>query len=241
MSKNSKGALVLTHLQSEGSCSLGKTLQERGLRIKSLNSPRIDLNDIDPLRPDLLVVMGGPVGVYQQDDYPFLKQEIEILKARLDADKPTIGVCLGSQLMAAALGAKIYPGKQGKELGWHPITVTEKGQKTPTRHLDSQATTMFHWHGDTFNLPDNASLLAKSEMYENQIFQSGENGLGLQCHPEVRHDQLQEWFVMFTGQITGENPQLPIKILREQTAQHIETLNKQAGLFFNEWLEERGL
>ena len=241
MNTEKKGALILTHLQSEGSCSLGSTLIERGFRIKTLNAPRLDMSTIDPLRPDLLVVMGGPIGVYQQDDYPFLKDEIEILKTRLEADKPTIGVCLGSQLMAAALGSKVYEGQQGKEVGWSPLNVTDEGRKTSASLLDAEHTNMFHWHGDTFDLPKTATLLASTDQYQNQIFQSGENGLGLQCHPEVRHDQLKEWFVMFTNQITGDNPLVPIDDLRAQTADYIQTLNTQASLFFNEWLEQRGL
>lgn len=241
MSDKVKGALILTHLQQEGSCSLGRTLVERGFRIKTRCTPRAGLDGIDPLRPDLLVVMGGPVGVYQADDYPFLGQEIELLKARLEADKPTIGICLGSQLMAAALGAKVYPGAKGKELGWNPIRATEAGMNGSTRHLDQAQTNMFHWHGDTFDFPDGCTLLASSDMYENQIYQSGENGLGLQCHPEVTDEQLREWFVMFTGQVTGENPLVPLDDLRAQTAQEIDRMNWQASLFFNEWLSERGL
>ena len=136
MSETGKGALVLTHIQSEGSCSLGTALFDRGARIKTLNIPRIDLNDIDPLRPDILVLMGGPIGVYQQEDYPFLKQEIEIVRKRLEADKPTIGVCLGAQIIAAAMGADVYPGDNGSEIGWNPINITDEGLETPARHLD---------------------------------------------------------------------------------------------------------
>ena len=241
MSEEKKGALIITQLPTEGSCSIGSTLISRGFRTKTISAPRVDLRDIDPLRPEVLVVMGGPIGVYQHADYPFLKQEVEILKARLEADKPTIGVCLGAQLMATALGSKVYPGDQGQELGWAPLQISEAGHKTPVRHFDSGKTNMFHWHGDTFDLPTGATLLASSEKYENQIYQSGENGLGLQCHPEVRHGQLQEWFVKFVSQITGDNPVVSIHTLREDTKTHIDTLNTQAETFFNEWLEERGL
>lgn len=241
MSDIQKGALILTHLRNEGSCSLGQTLVKRNFRTKTINVQRIDLDEIDPLRPDLLVVMGGPIGVYQADDYPFLQGEIDILRARLKADKPTIGICLGSQLMAAALGEKIYVGKQGKEVGWNPLSVTPAGMSRPARHLDRAQTNMLHWHGDTFDLPDGCVLLASSDRYENQMYQSGDNGLGLQCHPEITENQLKEWFVMFTSQITGDNPLVPLADLRAQTDEHIKKLNRQAALFFNEWLEERGL
>jgi len=236
-----KGVLILTHIQSDGSSTLGKVLNDRGFRIKTLNTPRINMQDIDALRPDLLIVMGGPVGAYQKDDYPFLKDEIEILKKRLDADLPTIGICLGSQLMAAALNAKVFKSMTKREVGWNNLEITAEGQKTAVRHLDGTKTKMFHWHGDTFELPKNTKLLASSDQYKNQIFQSGHNGLAIQCHPEVRTEQLKEWFVMFTEQITGDNPLVPIEKLRSDTEKYIETLKIQAELFFKEWLEEREL
>ena len=235
-----KGALVLSHLQPEGSCTLGQTLVGCGMRIRTINTPREGLDDIDALRPDLLIVMGGPVGVYQADDYPFLQTEIDILKKRIEADLPTIGICLGSQLMAAALGSTVYKGDKGKEVGWQNLTVTEDGKGTSTEMLCAPHTNMFHWHGDTFDLPEGATLLASTDQYENQIFSHGK-ALGLQCHPEVQEHQLQEWFVMFQGDVTGDNPLIPVHDLRKQTSEHIETLNKQARLFFNTWLDEVGL
>lgn len=241
MSNKPKGAMIITHLQQEGSCILGHTIVERGLRIHTRNSPRYGLDDIDPLRPHLMVFMGGPVGVYQSDEYPFLKQEIEFLEKRLAADLPTIGICLGSQLMATALGSTVRKGNLGKEVGWKPLDITAEGQEASARHLCGSKTNMFHWHGDTFDLPRGAKLLASTEQYENQIFSYGQNALGLQCHPEVQQQQLQEWYVMFQRDITGENPLIPVDELRAQTAQNIETLNTQAKLFFNSWLEEVGL
>lgn len=240
MSKDGKGALILTHLRTDGSCSMGRVLNERGFRIKTLSAPLMDLSKIDPLRPDFLMIMGGPIGVYQREDYPFLEEEIRILKARLAADKPTIGICLGSQLMATALGSTVYPGENGKEIGWNPLQITDAGKDTPIRHLGGDYTNMFHWHGDTFDLPENATLLASSNKYKNQAFQSGENCLGLQCHPETGHDQIKERCIMFTHQVTGENSLVSLDELRMQTTKHIEGLNIQVRSFFNEWLEERG-
>ena len=241
MSEKHKGALIITQLQPEGSCTLGESIHRRGLRIKTRNAPREGLDDIDPLRPDLLVVMGGPVGVYQAEDYPFLKQEIEILKKRIDANLPTIGICLGSQLIAAALGSKVYKGDVGREVGWHPLQATGAGKNTAVDLICDPHTNMFHWHGDTFDLPMGATRLASSAKYENQIFSYGKNVLGLQCHPEVQKQQLQEWYVMFQKDITGDNPLIPVNELRQQTTENIDTLNTQAKLFFNTWLEEMDL
>lgn len=241
MTDKKKGALILSHLQQEGACSFGSLLAEKGFRIRTINTPRHGADNIDPLRPDLLIVMGGPVGVYQAQHYPFLQREIDILRARLAADLPTLGICLGSQLMAAALGAKVYRGEQGKELGWKPLTLTEAGKNTPAHHLSGDQTSMFHWHGDTFDFPDGATLLASTEQYPHQIYSIGKNALGLQCHPEVQKDQLEEWMVMFNADVAGDNPLLPIKDLRHQTDAHVETLNRQAKLFLEEWLESVGL
>ena len=240
MSHKPKGAMIITHLQQEGSCTLGHAIIDRGMRIHTRNTPRHGIDDIDPLRPDLLVVMGGPVAVYQADDYPFLQREMDILKARIEADLPTIGICLGSQLIAAALGSKVYKGSQGKEVGWDSLNVTEGGKGSTVEMICAPNCNMFHWHGDTFDLPSGATLLASSDQYDNQIYSHGK-ALGLQCHPEVQQRQLEEWFVMFQGDITGDDPLIPVHELRAQTAEHIDTLNKQAKLFFNAWLDEVGL
>lgn len=241
MSGDKKGALIFVHMQNEGSCTLGATIEKRGMRIRTLNVPRADLAEIDPLRADLMVFMGGPIGVYQADDFPFIKTEIEILKARIAADKPTIGICLGAQLIAAALGATVAKGEAGIELGWKPLTLTQAGKGTEAELLCGDKTSMFHWHGDTFNLPPGASLLAGTDQYPNQIFSYGGNVIGIQSHPEIRADQLEEWFVAFCQDITGPDPVVPVAQLREESARHDKTLQKQATAFFNTWLENRGL
>lgn len=236
-----KGALIFIHVKNESSCTFGKTLDQRGYRLKNIYVPSADLNTIDPLRPDLMIIMGGPIGVYQADDYPFLDQEIEILKQRIANDLPTIGICLGSQLIAAALDSKVYPGDNGTELGWSPLEISEDAKGTAIEHLCGCQTNMFHWHGDTFDLPQGAQLLASSPRYPHQVFQHGKNILGIQAHPEVQHAQLEEWAVTFCGDVSGPNAKLPITKLREDTNQHIEKLNTQARLFLNAWLDERGM
>lgn len=236
-----KGCLVLRHLQAEGSCMFGAVLADRGYRMKTMNSTIDDLNEIDPLRPDILIVMGGPIGVYQAEHYPFLKQEMAVLKTRIEADLPTIGVCLGAQLIAQAAGSTVYKGDAGKEVGWIPLEMTDAAKACEFRHFDSEKTNMFHWHGDTFDLPDNATLMASSRDYQNQIFTIGQNICGFQCHPEVTASQLPEWFVMFVNQITGPNAVIDIETLRADTDRYIDALNAQSKLFFEEWLDKRGL
>src|SRR6201999_289627 len=107
--------------------------------------------DVDPVESDLLVVLGGPIGAYEEDRYPFLTAELTLIGARLKAGRPTLGICLGAQLMARALGADVRPGA-GKEIGWAPLVLSEAGRAGPLRHLGNEP--VLHWHGDIFHLPE---------------------------------------------------------------------------------------
>lgn len=176
------------------------------------------------------------MGVYQADIFPYLGDEINYIAKRLAADKPYLGICLGAQLMAKALGAEVYPGKQGKEIGWHSINVNEAGAKTPLKHLDAKQTPMMQWHGDTFDLPEGAVLLASSDQYQQQAIGFGKKGLGLQCHPEVTKSNIELWLA--TGYQELQQVGLNVPTLRAKTLENIETLNKQRTKFFNEWLDQ---
>jgi GMP synthase (glutamine-hydrolysing) len=237
----SKKVTVFKHSSSDGARLLRIILEEKGFDVQSLVTPSENINDFDALSPDLLIVMGGSPGVYQAEHYPFLQQEIRILEKRLQADLPTIGVCLGSQMMAKALGAEVYKGSQGKELAWHPLTLLEAGKNHPVRHLCAPHTSMFHWHGDTFDLPQGATLLASSEKYKHQIYTHGKNALALQCHTELRLQDIQEWLVTHVDDVVGSRATISIEEARKQTAENIDTLNRQTRLFMNEWLEQVGL
>jgi len=145
------------------------------------------LPDMDKI--DWLIVMGGPMGVYDNEDYPWLKEEKEFIKKAILKDKTVIGICLGAQLIADVLGAKIYPNDE-KEIGWFDISVTEKGADTSILEGIDQHITVFHWHGDTFDLPEEAVHLFESEGCRNQGFLYRENVLGLQFHFEVTEESL---------------------------------------------------
>jgi hypothetical protein len=120
----------------------------------------------------LLIVLGGPIGAYETDTYPFLAAEIALLERRLMHDRPTLGICLGSQLMAKALGARVFPGPL-KEIGWGRIDLTEAGAGSSLASLGSEDSEVLHWHGDTFDLPAGAVRLACNANYENQAFAFG--------------------------------------------------------------------
>lgn len=133
---------------------------------------------------DLLIVMGGPMGVYDERDYPWLVREKEFLKQAMDSGTRVLGVCLGAQLIADVLGARVYPNDH-KEIGWFPIEDVQAANNSPIGKILSNAGKVFHWHGDTFDLPAGATHLARSRVCKNQAFSVGEQILALQFHLET--------------------------------------------------------
>jgi len=129
---------------------------------------------------ELVIVLGGPIGAYETDAYPFLIDEIALLEYRLSRDLPTLGICLGSQLMAKALGSRVFKGHI-KEIGWGTVELTKEGASSCLGALRDDDATVLHWHGDSFDLPSGASRLALGyQNYENQAFAYGQNALALQ-------------------------------------------------------------
>ncbi|MFO1515077.1 MAG: DUF488 family protein [Verrucomicrobiota bacterium] len=165
-----------------------------GLIAEVLKANGIALNFVRPFRGETvptrlgdhsgLVVMGGPMGVYEQDQFPFLRREIRLIQDAVNRQRPVLGVCLGSQLLAAALGASVTPG-QRKEIGWHPVTLSRAAARDSLLHDLPESFTAFHWHGDVFQLPAKATSLAWSNLTEHQAFHFGESAYGFLFHLEV--------------------------------------------------------
>lgn len=133
---------------------------------------------------DWLVVMGGPMGVYDEDQYPWLTEEIQFIRAAIDNGKIVLGICLGAQLIAASLGAPVSQNEE-REIGWFPVTATPEAAGTVLAASLQVPTAVFHWHGDTFELPSGATWLAWSEACRHQAFSIGSTVLGLQFHLEM--------------------------------------------------------
>jgi GMP synthase (glutamine-hydrolysing) len=174
--------------------SFEEVLHSAGFAIRYLDAGADDLATLDALAPDLLIVLGGPIGAYEEHLYPFLSNELKALERRLAAQRPTLGICLGAQLMARALGARVFPGPN-KELGWKSISLTAAGRASCLRHIDDRKSPVLHWHGDTFDLPNEAVLLASTEVCQNQAFSWGRNALAFQFHPEAMPERLERWFI----------------------------------------------
>ncbi len=186
-----KTGLIIRHTPHEGVAGFRAPIEAAGYVLERFDVTDAGFDRLDFLAPDLLILMGGPMGVYEQEAYPWITCELARLAGRIAARRPTLGVCLGSQMIAAAMGAKVYPGPV-KEVGFAPIMLTPAGKASPLRHISDVP--VLHWHGDTFDLPDGAELLASTQAYRNQAFRVGSHLLALQCHPEMGEDpRLASW------------------------------------------------
>jgi GMP synthase (glutamine-hydrolysing) len=228
--------LAISHVAFEDLGTLGDELEARGARIERLDAPTSDLERIDPLAADLAVMLGGPIGVYEQDTYPFLRREIEIVRARLQAGRPTIGICLGAQIMAAAAGAAVYPGGNGKEIGWSSLVTGNDAEAfPPLLKLIASGTKVLHWHGDTFDLPPGAAHLAATDQYPNQAFLLGRNALALQFHPEVTAFGLESWYVGHSCELFHAG--IDVRSLRQAGQDAANSLAGAVGPFWKECVD----
>ncbi len=223
---------VVQHLSFEDLGSFAQPLRELGHACRVVQAGVDDVGQaID--EAELLVVLGGPIGVYETDRYPFLVDELAALARRLAARRPTLGICLGAQLMARALGGGVYPGGR-KEIGWSELQLSSAGLRSPLQHLVSVP--VLHWHGDTFDLPAGAELLASSAVYPHQAFRVGPNILGLQFHPEALPREFERWLIGHTGELASAG--LDVPTLRAQARQHGPLLERAGQAMLRAWLAE---
>jgi GMP synthase (glutamine-hydrolysing) len=186
-----KTALIIRHVPYEGIAGFRDPIEQDGFVLDRIDVADPAFAQVDLVQPDLVILMGGPMGVYDREEHPWIGCEIERLRHRLEADRPTLGVCLGAQMIAAALGARVYPGPH-EEIGFHPIDLTPAGNGSPLDALGD--TPVLHWHGDTFDLPDGTEWLASSARYPHQAFRRGTHLLALQFHAEMGIDpRIDHW------------------------------------------------
>lgn len=225
-----KTIYAIQHLAFEDLGSLEDIFYDLGYRVRYFEAGIDDLSKAFN-HEGLTIILGGPIGVYETDDYPFLNNEITLLKARLSKNLPTIGICLGAQLIAHALGARVYAGHQ-KEIGWSVLDIR---YATKNILLPLTDTPVLHWHGDTFDLPQNAVLLASSDIYSNQAFQYGEKILALQFHLEVAADSLEKWLIGHTCELRKAKINIPA--LRADNQNYAATLETAAEVMIKDFLK----
>jgi GMP synthase (glutamine-hydrolysing) len=215
--------IILIHTASETAGSLGEYLKEIGVDAQII---RLDKGDrIPPLGAfDAVISMGGTMNVYEEDKFPFLKDETEFLKEAIYKDTPIVGVCLGGQMIAKAAGATVVKSPT-KEVGWYPVALTAKGRRDLLFDGLPESLEVFQYHEDMFNLPEGAELLAKSEGCPHQAFRL-RNAFALQFHVEVTPDMLKEWFSNSEG----------LKTMLEGYDQRASSLVPRARAMYDNWL-----
>ena len=229
-----KTALIVRHVEREGAAAYLTPMEAAGYRIERLNVAEPGAIDTCFLDPDLLVVMGGPMGVYERHLYPWIGPEIEKIAKRIERNRPTLGVCLGAQMVAAAMGAQVYRGPQA-EVGFVAITLNEEAAQSPLRHLHEVP--VLHWHSDTFDLPRGAELLASTSGYPHQAFRRGANVLALQFHAEMGEDPRFEIWLDHFREDFGCCPQREAA-LRSDYAAHGPAAVAAGRAMVAQWLSE---
>jgi GMP synthase (glutamine-hydrolysing) len=221
--------VAIRHVAFEDLGTLHPLLEERGYDLEYIDA---GIGTIDPsvlAGPDLVIILGGPIGAYDHEFYPFLSPEITALRARLSLNRPTLGICLGAQLMALALGGDVHAAAQ-VEIGYAPISISGAGGiLTPISGVN-----VLHWHGDKFTLPAGATSLASTVINRHQAFSLG-NALGLQFHLEADHTQIERWLIGHSHELATRA--IDARILRAEAHAYGPALASAARATFAGWFD----
>ncbi len=225
-------AIAIRHLHFEDLGTLEPLLQSRGYAVRYVDAPTEDLRAPHIADADLLVVLGGPIGAFDEDAYPLLADELALVRRRLGSQQPLLGICLGAQLIARALGAPVAP-MGVKEIGFAPLALTAAGHDSPLAALGGVP--VLHWHGDQFGIPPGAQCLAGTATCPHQGFAVGPQVLGLQCHLEADPRTLERWLVGHACELAqaGVDP----RALRAEAQALQARLPAAAGAVFTRWLD----
>lgn len=221
------------HVPFEGLAGIERWAVKEGLQISRTrffeDDPLPKLEDID-----LLVIVGGPMSVNDERDYPWLADEKHFIDRAIRAGKPVLGICLGAQMIASVLGAKVYRNKE-KEIGWFPVELTKAGRESCLRVIGKRRT-VFHWHGETFDLPSGARHLAKSAVCRNQAFQYGDSVIGLQFHLEMTPQSLKAIIRHCRKEILPARFIQSIPQMKKAPLNHMRDLHVDLADFLTSWV-----
>ncbi|MBI5561139.1 MAG: gamma-glutamyl-gamma-aminobutyrate hydrolase family protein [Deltaproteobacteria bacterium] len=234
-----KKAVVVQHVPHEGLGSLGPFLKQAGIEAEYIRTyrgekvPRCIGTGAE--KDTVLIVLGGPMGAYEDDKYPFLKDELRLIESALKNGSPALGICLGSQLMARAAGAEVYPGK-AKEIGWYTLRLTEEGKRDRLFVGLPDEMDVFQWHGDTFDVPFRGVLLASSDLFPNQLLKLGKRAYAIQFHLEVTGAMVDSWLRENKEEIEALKGKISPKAVEEETSSKIATLRRRGEAVFSRFL-----
>jgi GMP synthase (glutamine-hydrolysing) len=230
--------LVFQHVAHEILGTLDPLLRDAGFRIKYVNFERHP--DVEPSLEgyDGLIVLGGPMNVDEVDKYPNLITELKLIRGAVTKELPILGICLGSQLLAKALGAKVKKNPE-KEIGWYEVSPTKEGEVDGLMTNFMKEEKIFQWHGDTFDLPHGAKLLASSPLCKNQAFRYGDNIYGFQFHLEVDKPMIERWLNVPENkkEIEDLNGKIDPDHIKGETPEYISRLNDLSNSVFGNFIE----
>lgn len=224
---------VIRHLCFEGLGTLAHELDRLGLAFDYLDPPNDALRNASDAK--VLIVMGGPISVNDDVRFPFLEDVVDTIRHRIDSRLPTLGICLGAQLIARAMGANVRP-MAAPEIGWQALTLPSRAGSSPLRHL---ATPVLHWHGEAFDLPRGAQALASTAACPNQAFAVGDHTLALQFHVEVSAAQLEHWLVGHIHEL--DHCGVGVETLRDDARRFAGGCTTRGGHLLSEWLVGNGI
>ena len=230
-----KPILIIQNDANEGAGQLLTLIHQRQLKSQTVLGWDVDYKKLVLNDYCALVILGGAQGVYEVDTYPYLKHEINIINAFIELDKPVIGLCLGAQLIAKALGGEVLQNQQ-KEIGWFDIKLNEVATNDDLMMRHPKIAKAYHFHGDYFSLPPGCVSLAKSELTECQLFRYKNNVYGFQFHAEVDQD-LVEVMCRTNAEYMQINGYDADKVIKESK---IQVINYQlrCSSILNKWLDK---
>jgi GMP synthase (glutamine-hydrolysing) len=226
--------LVFQHDPFEDLGFFAEVLDKQGAEYRILRLFHGEMPAEDWQHISALIILGGPMNVGEEENFPFLRWEKRIIRAAIDEAVPMLGVCLGAQLIAATLGTKVYHGPV-KEIGWNPISITPHGQVDSLLGYLPENATVFQWHGDGIDLPAGAIHLASSVHYKTQAFRVGRSIYGLQFHLEVTPVMIERWIEERSKELALAPYVLPDKIMAD-TRNYAPTLKYYGERFLSEFI-----
>lgn len=227
-----KMAHVIRHIHFEDLGLLAPILAEHGYQYRYWDVGLDDLTELESIKPDLLIILGGPISANDVDAYPFLAEEQRLVKRQIDSGRALLGICLGAQIIARAMGGIIDP-MAYKEIGLAPLALTDAGRQSILAPL-AEAEMVLHWHGEACRIDESLTTLAYSSACEHQAFLYGNQILGLQFHLEVPLYGLERWFVGHHHELASTN--IDVKALRAEAQKSLPSLEPIARQVFSNWL-----
>ena len=194
--------LIIKHIPIEGPGRIKRILNQRKISCHIIELSQEDKLSPSPKAFEAIILLGGPMNVYEEEKYPFLNEVNSFIQVAFNENIPLLGICLGAQLIAKAAGAKVYRA-ENKEIGWSKVTLTPAGISDPLFKNFPDNFPVFQWHGDTFDIPEQGELLGFSDSCKNQVFRYGYATYGLQFHMEITAEMIKDWMLFYDDELKG--------------------------------------